>query len=171
MAAKPIPLNGLVGSENGVLAFNVPLFLAAYDEFAEISEGRIRIEGDTNIALLSADAFGNFYQLAVGLMTAHRLAIAYNITKGLSDAGKNDLTSTTISTSLSASTSSLSEGTSALALTNSDDPLTADLSRTAYGLQLLGLLKAVIPAGEIVRGCPMNNLAAGAGQWPSVQGY
>lgn len=170
MAQKPIPLDGLVYIQEGRLAFKASVFLSVYDEFSHISEGRLVMEGQTSIALLNQQAFGSFYQLAVALLTGHRLAIAYDSSSDTAT-GKKDLSSTNISTSLSASTSSLSEGSSILSLTNSDDPLTADLSRTGYGLQLLGLLKNIIPAGEIVHGCPMNALAAGAGQWPSVQGY
>lgn len=170
-AKKPVPFDGLVQCIAGTFSFNSEMFLAVYDEFEQLAQAKITLAGNSAIALLNNKVFGIFWQQAVALLTAHRLAISYNVGSGYENAGKNDMSSTTIATSISASTSSLSEGSSLLGLTNSDDPFTADLSRTAYGLELLGLIKNLIPAGEIVKGCPIPYNCGEYGQWPSSAGY
>lgn len=170
-ARKPIPFDGLVQCEAGSLYFNSEMFLEIYDEFSKLTQAKVKLVGNTAIALLRVNVFGVFWQQAVALLTAHRIATTYNIGNGYEDAGKNELSNTTIATSISASTSSLSESSSLLSLNNSEDPFTSDLSRTAYGLELLGLIKNIIPAGEIVRGGSIPYNCGESGQWPSGAGY
>jgi len=153
------------------MSFDVTVFLGVYDEFANISTGRIALVGTAAISLLNQAAFGRQWQLAVALLTAHRLAIAYNIAKAAEGLGKNDQSSTNETTSISASTSSLSEGYSQLALANdATDAFTTDLARTGYGLELLALIETLIPAGEIVHGVPLGR-QRNAAPWPVSAGY
>lgn len=168
---KPIPFDGLVVCDgSGAMSFDVTVLLGVYDEFANISAGRIALAGTAAISLLDQTAFGRQWQLAVALLTAHRLAIAYNIAKAAEGLGKNDQSSTNETTSISASTSSLSEGYSQLALANANDAFTTDLARTGYGLELLALIETLIPAGEIVHGAPLGR-QQNAAPWPVSAGY
>lgn len=149
---KPIPMNGLVLCKDGQLSFSTSVFLSAYAEFNNVPETALMLQGETSIAFLSTSSFGRFYQLAVALLTAHRLATTYDIKASLDADGKTDTTSTTVGTSISASTSSLSESATPISLATGDDAFSADLARTGYGLQLLSLLKMVVSPAEIVQG-------------------
>lgn len=168
---KPVPLNGLIGCDNGVMSFDVEVFRASYEEFAGLKDSTLRMYGDQSIAFLRVYAFGNMYQLAVALLTAHRLARTFKMGDAYDGAGMNDLSDTAEGTNISASTSSLSESKTPLALMNGDNAFNADLSRTEYGLQLLALIKTWVPAGEIVCGLPVGK-PLGVTPWPPVDaGY
>lgn len=85
--------------------------------------------------------------------------------------GLEDMASTEQGTNLSASSSSLTESSQAMQLANSDDPFSAELASTRYGLQLLALIKVLVPPADLVSGQPMGRYIYNL-QWPPVNsGY
>lgn len=162
---KPVPMKDLISCVGGFMSFSVEIFLETYPEFGRLEPNIVQMQGDTSIAYLNYRAFGRMYALAVALLTAHRLATTYDILDELDANGKTNLVDTSVGTSNSASTSSLSEGSTPLGLVTGDDPFNADLARTGYGLQLLVLIKTWISPGEIVLGAQLGRYY-GATQWP-----
>lgn len=151
-AAKPKAMEGIVLVEGGKYAFKSEMFLKFFPEFSSIEENYISTYGTLSVALLNAQAFGVMFNTAAGLFTAHRLARIFDLSQNYEDYGMADQSSSDITTSVSASTSSLAEGSSLIPLANSEDPYFADLAATKYGLLFLHLLKVWIPGGYLVRG-------------------
>lgn len=162
---KPIPLKAVFTCKDGVLSLNVAEFIAAYPEFNKLPEPAISAAGDIAIDMLSLLMFGRRYALAVSLLTAHRLAVTYNIEAGLTDAGKQESIGTAVTTNIAASSSSLSQGSTPLAFAVGDDPFNAELARTGYGLQLLELIQLFVSPGELVQGKRIG-YEVGAAIWP-----
>lgn len=126
-------------------------FIAVYPEFQFLEQRAVCLKLCLAQELLRRSAWQGYWRTAVGLWTAHYLAVAYDISDGLAEAGKNSPTASIgVSNSRSASTTGLSESMAVSALVTSADPFEADLARTEYGLELLTLLKLVIPAGGVV---------------------
>lgn len=162
---KPVPMDGLVVVIDDYYQLSVDKFVEYYPEFANLQQTAISVTGDTAVSMLSVCNFGRMFQYAVGLLTAHRLAQLFDLSAEYDNEGKRDQATTEIGTSLSASTSSLSEGSSPLALVNSDDPFVSDLAQTKYGLQLLALIRMWIPGTSVVTGQSLGSGFYG-GQWP-----
>lgn len=126
-------------------------FRGWYPEFDDVPDGSV----DRQLALanmtLSPSAWGKWLEQALGLFTAHYLAVRFNISAALQDNGVRSPTSSigTV-TNKSATTSGISEGSANSALVTGDDPLAADFARTEYGLEYLSLMEMVIPAGGVL---------------------
>ncbi len=171
MPAKPTPMNGIVYVKEGVYDFNTAIFMSYYPEFDRLQTMVVYGVGVASISLLSIPAFGRMYDKAVALHTAHRLARLYDMASAYEDAGLQDQSSSEITTNTSASTSSLSEGSTPLQLATGDDPFSADLATTRYGLELLALIRVWVPGGELVSGEQIGRPLYGM-QWPPVNsGY
>lgn len=162
---KPVPMKDVLRCVDGVMSFNPPAFVTYFKEFAQVDALALQLEGDTSVSMLSLCAFGRMYGLAVSLMTAHRLALYYDLSDVYESEGLQDQSTTEIGTNLSASTSSLSEGATPLGLINGDDPFTVDLAKTRYGLRLLALIATWISPVDIVTGTQIGK-PYGAMQWP-----
>lgn len=170
-AKKPIPMDGLVTCDDNSMSFNVDKFVETYPEFSGIGSGIVYNVGLVSTSFLRECSFGRMFQYAVGLLTAHRLASTYDLTQTYSDEGKKDLSSTEVGTNISASTGSLSQGSTPLALIMGDDPFASDLARTSYGLELLALIRTWIPGADLVSGRPIGRFLYSL-QWPPVNsGY
>lgn len=170
-ANKPIPMDGLVTCIDSTMTFNVTKFDEVYPEFAKLPVNVVFSYGLVSINLLRECSFGTMFQYAVGLLTAHRLASTYDLSQTYSDEGKKDLSSTEVGTNISASTGSLSQGSTPLALIMGDDPFVSDLARTSYGLELLALIRTWIPGADLVSGKPIGRFLYSL-QWPPVNsGY
>ena len=168
---KPIPMDGILTCVDGTLTFVDEKFLEFYPEFSRIPFFAVHMSGTTSIALLREGSFGQMFQLAVGLLTAHRLATLYNLSDEYSEGGMKDQSNSEAGTNISASTGSLSQGSTPLSLVMGDDPFTVDLASTKYGLQLLVLIRTWIPAADIVGGSPVGRFMYSL-QWPPVNaGY
>lgn len=168
---KPIPMDGLVTCVDGALAFVDEKFLEYYPEFSRVPSFAVSTSGTTSIALLRESSFGQMFQLAVGLLTAHRLASLYDLSEEYSEGGMKDQSSSEVGTNISASTGSLSQGSTPLSLVMGDDPFMVDLASTKYGLQLLALIRTWVPAADIVGGSPVGRFMYSL-QWPPVNaGY
>lgn len=127
------------------------LFVEWFPEFAGLSESAVQFALDFGNAWLKAGIWGDLYQRAVALLTAHSLFLRYDISGEVSDLGMRSAMSTVSAvTSKSASTTGLSEGNATNALQTGDNPLLLDLSRTEYGLLFLSLLYTFIPACDTV---------------------
>lgn len=171
MPSKPTPMSGLVYVKDGVYDFNTAIFVAYYPEFARLDTMTVYGVGLASVSLLSVPAFGRMYDKAVALYTAHRLSRLFDMASAYEDAGMLDQSSTEITTNTSAATSSLSEGSTPLQLATGDDPFSADLATTRYGLELLALIKVWVPGGEVVTGAQIGRPLYGM-QWPPVNsGY
>ena len=162
---KPVSFDGLLTCVNDVLHIDVAKFVEIFPEFGELTNATMERYGDTAIALLNSGEFGQFYQLAVGLLTAHRLALTFDLSAGYESAGKKDQTSTEVGTNVSASSSSLSTGSTPLSLVTGDDPFAADLARTKYGLELLALIRTLISPVTLTAGMPVGRYLYTM-QWP-----
>jgi hypothetical protein len=126
-------------------------FLADYPEFGAVNADptvastivtRFLALAD---AFLSDGAFGTLRDHALGLYTAHRLAVRFKTTlAGLQPQGSPGTV-----TSQNASTSGLAVTRQPPAAAGSEQAWKADLSRTNYGLEYLALLDACIGPGRI----------------------
>lgn len=127
-------------------------FIEDFPEFKELPESAVQFQIDMSIAYLCRGAWDpRWYVFALELITAHYLAVRYNIGLGLIENGVRPPTAAiAIATSKSASTNGLSEGSTVNGLVNSGNPLLADFGRTGYGLQYLSLLEIAVPAGSVV---------------------
>lgn len=136
-------------------------FLDRYPEFKGVPESAGSYQLEFSSRLISKSAFGKFWNDAVGLFTAHYLALRFDISDQEDEEGLNDPSSTIgVATSKSASTGGLSEGSTVSGLITGTNAIEADLARTEYGLRFLSLLRAVVPAGNIVISID-TSLAAG----------
>lgn len=168
---KPIPMDGIVTCVDGELTFVDEKFLEFYPEFSRVPSMSVNTSGTTSVAILRECSFGPMLQLAVGLLTAHRLATLYDLGEAYTEGGMNDQSSSEVGTNISAATGSLSQGSAPLSLVMGDDPFTVDLAGTKYGLQLLALISTWIPAADIVGGRPIGRFLYSL-QWPPVNaGY
>ncbi len=149
-------MEGIAVCKEGLFDFCVEEFLNYFKEFSKLDYWAIYGAGSASVALLRYESFGRMFDLAVGLYTAHRLALLYDLSEAYDENGMSDQSNTNIPSSISASTSQLSESSAPLTLATSDDPFTADLATTKYGIQLLALIRVWIPGGEIVKGAPMS---------------
>lgn len=130
--------------------FDTNTFLAEYPEFADITQTAVTATGQREDDIVSDHAFGDLRQHAVFLRTAHRLALRFNIGKQYGIKGLRNGATTGITTSKSASNSSLSESTELNAFVRSDNPLWADFGRTEYGLEYLSMLEETLPQSQVV---------------------
>lgn len=130
--------------------FDTNKFLAEYPEFADIIQTAVTATGQREDDIVSDHAFGNLREHAVFLRTAHRLALRFNIGKQYGIKGLRNGATTGITTSKSASNSSLSESTELNAFVRSDNPLWADFGRTEYGLEYLSMLEETLPQSQVV---------------------
>lgn len=171
MPSKPTPMKGIVYVNDGTYDFNTAAFMQYFSEFAQLETLAVYGVGVASVSLLSVHSFGRMFDQAVGLYTAHRLARLYDMASAYEDSGMQDQSSSEITTSVAASTSSMNEGSTPLQLSTGDDPFTADLSTTRYGLQFLALIRVWVPGGEIVTGAQIGRPLYGM-QWPPVNsGY
>lgn len=133
------------------MAFVYVDFIKAYPEFAGIEQSAINYRGCFADRFVSDTTFGEFRTDAVFLFAAHCLAIEFNISSGLANAGKNSsMLNTGVASSISASNASLSQSFVNNSLITSDNPLFADLGRTVYGLRFLELLQMCALYGYVV---------------------
>lgn len=130
--------------------FDVNVFLTEYPEFVQVTPCAIIKTGTREDDIVSESSFGDLREHAVFLRTAHRLALRFNIGKQYKINGMNNGASSGITTSKSASNSSLSESTELNAFVRSDNPLWADFGRTTYGLEYLSLLEETLPHSQVV---------------------
>lgn len=130
--------------------FDVMEFLCMYPEFEGLQQAAVNGVGQREDSIVSDHAFGDLRQHAVFLRTAHRLALRFNIGKQYGLKGLRNGATTGITTSKSASNSSLSESTELNAFVRSDNPLWADFGRTEYGLEYLSLLEETLPQSQVV---------------------
>lgn len=126
-------------------------FVTAFPEFQNVPAPAVQYQLTLSQLVLSEGTWGQFYSYALFLYTAHYLAIRYNLQNGMVAAGvRGPFASIGITTSQSASTNGLSQGSELPEFLKSDDPLIYDLGRTEYGLQFLTLAERVIPLGTMV---------------------
>lgn len=172
MPKLPEVFPGLIVTEDNTYTFVVDVFLQVYKEFGEISPPMIQMQGNAAIAYLNRCAFGNMYAYAVALLTAHRLARIYNIGMVYSALDMHDQSTTELGTSKSASTTSLSEGSTPLGLVTGGDPFTSELATTRYGLILLQLIETLVPAADIATGASLGREVYTGPPWPVISpGY
>lgn len=124
-------------------------FRNAFPEFAAVPDSAVTGALETAQLLWSERRLGKFWSRVVMLSVAHRLAVRYNIAEGLKTEGMKGVDAG-ITSSQSASTSSLSITNANNALITGNDPFLADLGRTNYGLELLSLLELIMPHGYVV---------------------
>ena len=115
-------------------------FIVLYPAFAAVSAGQISAQLSLSSRLLSKDAWGDFYSDAIGLDTAHNLAIAQQTNVG---SGALQMAAGPIS---SVSVAGIS---TSFATMNVDGKSKSDLwySKTAFGQQFLRLRDTVMPMG------------------------
>lgn len=130
--------------------FDVMEFLCMYPEFDSLQQAAVNGVGKREDSIVSDHAFGDLRKHAVYLRTAHRLALRFNIGKQYGIKGLRNGATTGITTSKSASNSSLSESTELNAFVRSDNPLWADFGRTEYGLEYLSMLEETLPQSQVV---------------------
>lgn len=135
--------------------FSYDNFIAIFPEFSGIPKDRVSFVYEFGKDFLNEQAFGKWYDRAVMLYLAHRLATQYNIDATVTSEGMvspNEFGM--MGSSKSASTSSLSESKTPSVFANSDNPLYFDLSKTRYGMMLLELIDLLMPGGYVVYGRP-----------------
>jgi hypothetical protein len=126
-------------------------FIAEYPEFAGISSAAVSRILATAASMLSQENWGTQWNHACNLLVAHRLCMRFDISSAVRSAGmRSAAQSIQTVNNRSASPDSLSESSVTSALITGDNPLYADLARTEYGLEFLGLMHMVISPGGIV---------------------
>lgn len=153
------PYSDVVERVGSTYAFSSIAFITYFPEFKNIDPTIMEATGLLSVSMLRESTFGKMFPTAVALYTAHRLATRYDMGDAYDTEGLSNQSSTGEGTSVSASTSSLSESVQPNSLTSSDDPFTNDLAQTKYGLQLLALMKAWISPGDMSYGMPIELLA------------
>ena len=131
------------------MTVTVDVFRNAFPEFAAVPDSAVTGSLDTAQMLWSQGKLGKFWSRIVMLFVAHRLAVRYSIANSLNTEGMKGVDAG-ITSSQSASTSSLSITNANNALITGNDPFLADLGRTNYGLELLSLLELIMPHGYVV---------------------
>ena len=140
------------------MAFDYSSFIAVFPEFTSIGATTVTFVGDFADEFLSKGAWGKWHTRAVWLLTAHKLALRYDVSPALAAIGMNQQSAQTIPLARKASTSSLSESGMASSLAKSDSAWLYDLSRTNYGIDLLELIELLMPAAQVVYSPPLINL-------------
>lgn len=130
--------------------FDVMTFTHEYPEFNVVEKSAVTTTGNREDSIVSDTAFGDLREHAVFLRTAHRLALRFNVGKQYGIKGLRNGASSGITTSKSASNSSLSESTELNAFVRSDNPLWADFGRTLYGMEYLSMLEETLPQSQVV---------------------
>lgn len=126
-------------------------FTATFPEFAGVPQTAAGFRLDLSARLLSEASLGKWWKYAVFLLTAHYLALRFDLSDQMMEAGVNPgLGSSGAVTEVSASTGGLSQKMAGNALATGGDPLGADLARTSYGLEYLSLLERVVGPGGVV---------------------
>lgn len=139
-------LVGLVSCEG----FDSELFVKFFPEFSSLPNDVIAQVGNFSSCSLNLSTLGKCYNYAVALLTCHRLYLRFENTASSSEELSFAAQSTSETTSMSASTSSLSESKTLNGLVSSQNPTISDLARTNYGLELLGLINS-LPVAEVVQ--------------------
>lgn len=144
------------------------IFTADYPEFADIPEGEGIPEGAVKrvlaqaVLMLSPSAWGKWHEMAIGLWSAHYLALEYDISGRCSELGMKNPYDAGTASSMSASTGGLSVSYAASSMRTGDDPTSADFARTGYGLRYLNLLHTVIAPGGVIRSADTSASERGA---------
>jgi hypothetical protein len=126
-------------------------FIALYPEFTSISSPAVSAILVRESTLLSETNWDKFWYHAICLMTAHRLALRFNISSAVSAAGmRSPLSSIQTVNNRSASPDSLSESSATSSLITGENAFNADLARTEYGLEFLSLMQTVISPVDVI---------------------
>lgn len=126
-------------------------FLEWFPEFEDVPQGAVQRQLDLSNMTLSPSAWGKWWEQAVGLYSAHYLAIRFKLSEALNRHGMRSPTASVgTTTNKSANTNGISEGTAVSGLVTGDDPINADFGRTSYGLEYLSLMEIAIPPGLVV---------------------
>ena len=127
-------------------------FLSEYPEFAGVNADTAAAAAIIARALTYADAFlsnsafGALRDRAIGLYTAHRLALRYKI----SASGIRSSIQAGVITSQNASTTGLTVTTQPMQAASSEQAWRGDYSRSIYGMELMTLIDAVAGGGTII---------------------
>ena len=132
------------------MAYIYDTFIADYPEFADLPQAAVNRLLRQSMLMLNPGAWGKWYEMAQGEWTAHYLALEFDITAKCAELGMRSPYDVGTVNNQSASTSSVSIGTTTSAMLTGDDPILADFGRTTYGMKYLNLLYTVIPAGAVV---------------------
>lgn len=126
-------------------------FLKLFPEFRDVSCAAIKRTIMFNNHIYPANVWGKDWPMAVALVTAHQLALRYDISKAVSEDGINDPVGSMsgITSSMSASSNSLSESFAVSQLLTSADTEDAYWSRTEYGMQYLMLMLRLPVSGVV----------------------
>lgn len=127
-------------------------FIKWFPEFASVNQGAVEFELEWSNDLLPVKVWKCNWRRASALFTAHRLYLRFLIVdQAAEEAGvRPGAAMVGAGSSMSVSTTSMSESKTASVLMNSASPTEADLGRSEYGLQLLALIDAVIPVSKVV---------------------
>lgn len=130
-------------------------FLEHFPEFGDVPPAAVQFQ--LNLAMKSQNTteWGCYWREAVQLMTAHVLALKYNIADKATELGRMNPYMTGFATSQSASPGSLSFSSQLPAGALGDDPFISWMYRTAYGQEWLALLVMVIPPCSVVLSAPV----------------
>lgn len=139
-------LEGLVSCEG----FDSEIFVKLFPEFSNLPQEVVANVGTLSSCSLNLSELGKRYNYAVALLTCHRLFLRFENTTYSADEFSLSSQSTSETTSMSASTSSLSESKTINGLVSSQNPTISDLARTNYGLELLGIINT-LPVAEVVQ--------------------
>ena len=137
-------------------------FQLLYPEFDAINANPAQVTVIVGIFLADADAFtsdcafGTLRDKAVGLLTAHRLALKFPLT------GVINQNIPGVINSQGASTSGLNIGVATSGMVTGDVPYRADYARTNYGLELLTLIDAAVAPAAVAG---QGNADAQGGGW------
>jgi hypothetical protein len=127
------------------------VFIDEYPEFYGLPSTAVGRLLTVASSMLSETTWGDFWSHACSLLVAHRLCLRFNISAAIKSSGMNSpLASIQTVNNRSASPDSLSESSVTSALITGEDPFTADLARTEYGLEFISLMRMVISPCDIV---------------------
>lgn len=133
-------------------ALNTATFLEWFPEFRNINPQAI-IDRTImfNSRIYPERVWGEDWHMAVALVTAHQLALRYDISATLEEDGLNDPVGSMSSTTagMSASSNGLSENFAVSQLTTGADADDAYWSRTEYGMQFLMLMLRLPVSGVV----------------------
>lgn len=118
-------------------------FRGAYPEFVDVPDGAIMAQLDYSGLLLNKSSLHKYYDLSVGLFTAHRLALRFSIARGSGLAGRNSPYNSGLASNISASNSSLSQSSVFGAFATGNSAFMVDLAKTGYGTELLALWEMI----------------------------
>lgn len=137
---------------NDLTPLDYETFVKWFPEFKTIDQGAAEFALEWANDMLPVKVWKCNWRRAAALYTAHMLYLRFLVTdQAAAEAGVRPGTAMLgAGSSVSVSTTSMSESKTATALMNSASPTEADLGRTEYGLQLLALIEAVIPVSRVV---------------------